>query len=72
MTDLLEQAFSEAAKLSEDEQRALAEWLLEELRADRRWETLLRGSTAQLGDLADEAVTDHRRGGSKSLDPDLL
>ena len=72
MTDLLEQAFSEAAKLPEHEQRALAEWLLEELRADRRWDALLRGSTAQLGDLADEAVTDHRRGSSKLLDPDLL
>lgn len=31
MTELLEKAFAEASKLPEDEQAALAAWILEEL-----------------------------------------
>jgi len=32
MTELLERAFSEAAKLPKEEQNALVAWILEELR----------------------------------------
>ncbi len=38
MTQLLEKAFAEAAKLSPDELDALANWLLEELDSERRWQ----------------------------------
>ncbi len=39
MTKLLKQAFDRAAKLSDDEQDALAEVILEELADERRWAT---------------------------------
>ena len=37
MSKLLDKAFAEASKLSEREQDALAEWLLDELASERRW-----------------------------------
>jgi hypothetical protein len=37
MTEQLEKAFAEAAKLSDEEQDAIAAWLLEELASEGRW-----------------------------------
>ena len=37
MTRLLEKAFAEASKLSENEQEGIAECLLEELASEQRW-----------------------------------
>ena len=36
MTSMLEKAFSEASKLPDIEQNALARWLLEEIESDRK------------------------------------
>ena len=59
MTTLLEQAFAEAASLPPDEQDALAAWIIEELRAGRRWQRNLEQSEVALGQLADEAIADY-------------
>jgi hypothetical protein len=56
MTQLLEQAFSEAAKLPELEQNVLARWLLLELASEKRWEKAFAESEDLLGELADEAL----------------
>lgn len=72
MTARLEEAFAEAAKLSDSEQDALATWLLAELTAERRWQTLTDGSPDQLEALAAEAVVEHRAGRTQALDPDAL
>ena len=72
MTDLLQKAFAEATKLPEDEQRALAEWLLAELRGERRREELLTGSVDALGRLGDEALREHEDGRTQPLDPERL
>jgi len=53
---LLEKAFDEAAKLSEEEQRELAEWILAELESDSRWARAFSASQDQLAALADEAL----------------
>jgi len=45
MTQLLRKAFAEAQKLPEPEQDALANWLLEELESERRWEEAFSRST---------------------------
>jgi hypothetical protein len=42
VTDLLEKAFSEAAKLPPEEQDALANWLLEEMESERRWRNIVQ------------------------------
>ncbi|HEY2990430.1 MAG TPA: hypothetical protein VGL11_22130 [Candidatus Binatia bacterium] len=62
MTKLLERAFKEAAKLPKKEQDALARALLEELASERRWDELFAGSQDLLGQLADEALEEHRAG----------
>ena len=68
MTALLEQAFTEAAKLTPEEQDALAVWLLEELHAEQRWQHSYAQSSDLLAQLADEALREHRAGGTRSLD----
>jgi hypothetical protein len=72
MTKLHKKAFDEASKLPEKEQDALARILLEELASERRWEELFAGSHDLLGQLADEALAEHRAGGTKELDPRKL
>ena len=72
MTKLLERAFSEAGKLSEEEQDRLAEWLLTELASERRWDELFASSQDALSALADEALAEHRAGRTKPLVPDEL
>jgi len=68
MTKLLEKAFSEASKLPEEEQDALAEMLLEDLASEERWADAFIGSQAELAALADEALAEFRRGETKPLD----
>jgi len=69
MTKRLQQAFSEAAKLPQAEQDAVAEWLLAELESERAWQASLSGSHDKLAELGDEALAEHRAGKSKNLDP---
>jgi hypothetical protein len=66
----LETAFAEAAKLPPSEQEALAEWILRELAAERKWATAFANSQEALEHLADEALEEHRSGRSEPLDPD--
>lgn len=40
MTRLLEKTFTEASKLNSQEQNLLAQWLLELLASEQRWEAL--------------------------------
>ena len=56
MTELLERAFAEAAKLTPAERDALARRILQELDADRRWDESFARSADQLSVLADEAL----------------
>jgi hypothetical protein len=72
MTQLLEQAFSEAARLSELEQNVVARWLLLELASEKRWMETFADSEDLLSDLADEALAEHMQGKTKLLDPDRL
>jgi len=72
MTKLLEKAFSEASKLPESDQDALARLLLDELASEQRWSSLFAGSQDLLARLADEALAEHHRGETEELDPDKL
>jgi hypothetical protein len=72
MTQLLEQAFNEAAKLSELEQNAIARWLLLELASEKRWEKSFAESEDLLSQLADEALAEHMQGKTELLQPDKL
>jgi hypothetical protein len=72
MTRLLEQAFAEANQLPDDEQDALAKFLLEELASERRWSRAFADSQDFLSQLADEALTEHQAGKTQALDPETL
>jgi hypothetical protein len=72
MGHLLDKAFEEAAKLPTEEQEAFAQWVLEELASERRWTEKLSLSHDHLSRLAREALSEHRGGHTKDLDPDTL
>ncbi len=72
MTKLLEKAFAEATKLPKKEQDQLAKFVLAEIAADQRWDEALHRSGDQLSKLAAKALTEHRQGKSRLLDPDKL
>ena len=68
----LEIAFTEAAKLSQAEQDALADWILEELASEKRWNELFARSESGLAKLAEDALTEYRSDETQPLDPDDL
>lgn len=72
MTELLEKAFAAASELPEEEQNAVAVWLLDELASERRWQAQFSESQEELARLAGEALEEHRSGGTRELDPDSV
>ncbi len=74
MTELLQQAFEQAAKLPQTQQDTFARFLLAELDAERRWAELLNRPESEdlLEQLADEAVAAHRAGRTQPLDAEAL
>lgn len=65
MTQLLDKAVSEAAKLPEPEQDALAAILLTEIESERRWSDSFAKSQDALAELAAEALAEHAAGKTK-------
>jgi hypothetical protein len=68
MTELLQKAFAEAAKLPSDEQDALAALLLKEIESEQRWTEAFAKSEGKLAELADEAIAEFRAGKTKPLE----
>ncbi len=72
MTQLLEKAFAEAARLPEEEQNNVAAWLIEELGSEARWDQAFARSANELAALAEEALAEHQAGKTQPLDPEQL
>ena len=72
MTTRLEQAFTEVSKLSPKEQDAFADWVLAEIRSEKKWDILFANSQETLSNLASEAIAEHRSGKTQDLNPDQL
>jgi len=70
MTQLLERAFSEASKLPEKEQNAVAALLLEELASEKRWDEAFASSEQQLSSMAREALREFEAGQTLPMDAD--
>ena len=68
MTQLLERAFAEAAKLPDGEQESLARWLLHELASEQRWYQTFQVTADALAQLADEALDEHSSSHTLPLD----
>ena len=71
MTELLEKAFAEAAKLPPEEQDMLARRLLDDLAAEERWDQTFVASQPELELLADETLAEYRRGETELLEKSL-
>ena len=67
MTQLLEQALSQVAKLPASEQDAVAAIVMEELASEQRWTDSFAKSQDLLAKLADKALIDHAAGRTKPL-----
>jgi hypothetical protein len=72
VTDLLKKAVDVASRLPEEEQDAVAEWLLAELAPEESWEERFAGTQDALSVLAREASEEHQRGETKELKPESL
>ena len=55
-------------KLSPERQNELAALLLAEMEADERWDEPFAKSQNELESMADEALNEHARGGTRPLD----
>ena len=67
MTQLLEKALNEVAKLPPLEQDALAAILLEDLASEKKWSELFAQSQDLLANLAEQALAEHRAGKTTPL-----
>lgn len=72
MTSLLRKAFDKANRLSEEEQNAVAAWLLAEIESEQKWREAFASSEDLLASLAEEALAEHRSGLTEDLDPDRI
>jgi hypothetical protein len=72
VTDLLKKAFDAASRLPDDEQDAVAEWLLAELAAEEDWERRFARTQDALSVLAREASEEHERDETEELKPESL
>jgi hypothetical protein len=72
MAELLEKAFAEAAKLPEDQQESFAQWMLEVLEDETRWDNAFAQSLDQLETLGKKALAEYHAGQTEILDPDNL
>lgn len=70
MTQLLERAFAEAAKLPDSAQDAVASVFLEELNSEQRWTQAFASSQDQLLRLAEEALRELAAGETLPMDPE--
>jgi hypothetical protein len=67
MTQLLEKALSQVAKLPAAEQDAMAAIVLEELASEKRWSDSFAKSQDMLAELAKKALAEHAAGKTKPL-----
>ena len=72
MTKLLKKAFKETSMLPEMEQNALAQWILDELHSESKWEKAFAKSEDMLATLADAALNEKRKGKTVRLDNSRL
>jgi len=70
MTQLLERAFTEASRLPEPEQNAVASLLLAELDSERRWAHSFASAPDPLAKLADEALREFAAGETLFMEMD--
>jgi hypothetical protein len=72
MTKLMEKAVEALRSLPEEQQDAVAGFVLSELESDRQWAATSLQHAERLRRLADEAREDFKAGRTSQLDPETL
>ena len=72
MTQTLDAAIAQLAKLPPEEQDRIGRWLLDELRDEEHWTRQFAASQDTLAKLAAEARADDAAGRTTDLDPEKL
>ncbi|WP_022669861.1 hypothetical protein [Hippea alviniae] len=72
MNSIIEKAFNEIKKLPEEQQKAYAEWILEEIKAEKEWDKLFEKSQDILSKMAEKALKEHSEGKTSDLNLDKL
>ena len=72
MIKLLEKAIEELAKLPANQQESMAQWILDELEDEARWDQAFAESLPELEKLGKKALEDYRAGRTRDLNPDDL
>ena len=72
MTRLLEKAYSQAAKLAESDQDAIAAIIFDAIADEEKWNVQFDKSQDALGKLAMEALAEHKAGKTLPLDTKAL
>lgn len=68
MTILLEKAIDRISVLPAKKQNAIAHLLLAEMDAEAQWDKSFKSSQPELAKLASDALAEHRRGKTRSMD----
>lgn len=68
MTEALQRAIDAISLLPASEQDALAGWLLTVLESEKKWSELFAKSPDLIASLAQEALDEHARGETRSMD----
>lgn len=68
VTKRFEKVIDKVGKLPAEEQDALADWILEELDDEQRWQNSFAASQDLLKKMADKALLEHKQGKTHPLD----
>ena len=68
VTKRFEKVIDKVGKLPAEEQDALADWILEELADEKRWQKSFAASQDLLESMADKALQEHKEGKTRPLD----
>lgn len=68
MTTLLEKAVKKISALQENEQDEIAGIILEEIQDEELWNSKFNNNQNELSILSDEALSEFKKGNTKSLD----
>ena len=72
MVELMEKAIDKLTHLSPEEQAFFAQWILDELEDEQRWEELFAKSRGRFSKLVAKVLADDDAGLTDELDPDTL
>ena len=72
MTKLLDSAFKEAESLPKIEQNMFAQFIIDEIHSEKKWDETFANSEDILAELADDALIEYKEGNTETINIDKL